>query len=198
MTPINLPLILASKSPRRRKLLRQFRLPVEFVDVEFREETLDGEAPRETALRLAREKSEQARGAASAGSLITADTVVALAGETIGKPTDEEDARAILRKLSDETHTVFTGFCAHDYASGATVADVEETRVTFRALSDDEIADYVADGSPMDKAGAYGIQDDFGAVFVERIEGCYYNVVGLPLARLYATLKRLGTNGREA
>lgn len=198
MTPINLPLILASESPRRRKLLGQLRAPVEFVDVEFHEETRDRETPRETALRLALEKSEQARGAASAGSLITADTVVALAGETIGKPADEADARAILRKLSDETHTVFTGFCVHDYASSETVAEVEETRVTFRPLSDEEIADYVADGSPMDKAGAYGIQDDFGAVFVERIEGCYYNVVGLPLARLYATLKRLGTNGREA
>ncbi|MBD3408841.1 MAG: septum formation protein Maf [Ignavibacteriales bacterium] len=197
MTPINLPLILASKSPRRRKLLRQLRAPVEFVDVEFHEETRDRETPRETALRLALEKSEQARGATSVGSLITADTVVALAGETIGKPADEEDARTILRKLSGETHTVFTGFCVHDYASSETVAEVEETRVTFRRLSDEEIAHYVADGSPMDKAGAYGIQDDFGAVFVERIEGCYYNVVGLPLARLYAALKRLGTNGRE-
>jgi septum formation protein len=97
----------------------------------------------------------------------------------------------MLKMLGGRTHTVVTGFALIDRPSGRILSGAEETRVTFRELPDEEIAEYVAGGSPMDKAGAYGIQDDYGAVFVTRVEGCYYNVVGLPLARVYAALREM-------
>jgi septum formation protein len=106
----------------------------------------------------------------------------------LGKPGSPEEAIHMLGELSGRTHTVHTGIALVDSPTGKWMAEVEETRVTFRALPHEEIEEYVRGGSPLDKAGAYGIQDDYGAVFVRRIEGCYYNVVGLPLARLHDML----------
>jgi septum formation protein len=94
----------------------------------------------------------------------------------------------LLKKLSGKSHFVFTGFAIKNTSTGKTITDYETTEVKFRELNDIEILDYIKTGSPMDKAGAYGIQDDFGAVFVEKINGCYYNVVGLPLAKIYKYL----------
>src|SRR5262249_49980850 len=102
---------------------------------------------------------------------------------------DRTDASRMLALLSGRTHDVYTGLALIDTRSGRSAAAVERTSVTFRRLSAEEIAEYVASGSPMDKAGGYGIQDDRGALFVERVEGCFYNVMGLPLARLYVTLR---------
>jgi septum formation protein len=108
----------------------------------------------------------------------------------LNKPTDEEDARKMLRTLSHNTHTVYTGIALIEARSDKRMVTLQKTEVTFRELDDEEIAAYVATGSPLDKAGAYGIQDDFGAVFVSNISGCYYNIVGLPLELLYTTMKR--------
>jgi septum formation protein len=120
--------------------------------------------------------------------VLAADTIVVIDGQLLGKPVDRDDAVNMLTLLSGRTHTVYTGFSLLDCPSGVSLSGVEHTLVTFRPLPLEEIREYVDGGSPLDKAGAYGIQDDYGAVFVTRIEGCYYNVVGLPLARVYGAL----------
>lgn len=187
----NITIYLASKSPRRKKLLKIIGLNFKSISVELNEEILDGEHPIKTVKRLALEKLEKAKKRVSSGVVITADTIVVLNKEIIGKPKDINEAKKILRKLSGKTHTVFTGFAIENLTSGKRIVDYEKTIVTFRELKDDEINKYVASGSPMDKAGAYGIQDDFGALFVKKINGCYYNVVGLPLQKLYTRLLEL-------
>ncbi len=117
-----------------------------------------------------------------------ADTVVVLGNEVLGKPGSAAEARSMLGRLSGRTHTVYTGLSLIHPASDRSVSNHEATQVTFANLDEDEIARYVETGSPMDKAGAYGIQDDHGALFISRIDGDYYNVVGLPLHRLYQML----------
>lgn len=114
-----------------------------------------------------------------------------LDGKVINKPVDKEDAKRILKKLSGRKHAVYTGFSIYNSSTNKTLTDYEKTFVIFRKLKIQEIEDYILSGSPMDKAGAYGIQDDFGAVFIKKINGCYYNVVGLPLMKLYQTLLRI-------
>ncbi len=123
--------------------------------------------------------------------IIAADTIVVLGAEIINKPADEQQAFDMLKKLSGITHEVYTGITLVNTAGSSEISDYQRTEVTFRELKDDEVWAYIKSGSPMDKAGAYGIQDDFGAVFVSRIEGCYYNIVGLPLELLYRKLKEL-------
>ncbi len=188
MLKSNSTIYLASKSPRRRKLLKQLGIRFKSFSVDLNEEILDGEHPVQTVKRLALHKSETALKKVRSGIVITADTIVVLNKKIIGKPVNRTDAFRILSKLSGRTHTVYTGFVIADKITGKQIIGYERTSVTFRKLSPKEIKDYIATGSPMDKAGAYGIQDDFGAVFVKRIDGCYYNVVGLPLAKLYKSL----------
>ncbi|MEW5842462.1 MAG: Maf family protein [Bacteroidota bacterium] len=182
---------LASKSPRRRKLLKQLGLKFKSFSVDLHEEILDGEHPVQTVKRLALHKSQEAIKKVHSGIVITADTIVVLDREIIGKPKNENDAFKILSKLSGRTHTVYTGFVIQNIEKKKRVIDYEKTKVTFRKLTLSEIKEYIGTGSPMDKAGAYGIQDDFGAVFVKKIDGCYYNVVGLPLAKLYRSLLKI-------
>ncbi len=184
-----LPIYLASKSPRRRKLLKQLNINFRAFNVELKEEIPDGEHPVKSVKRLALEKLELAKRKVKKGIIITADTIVVLEHHVIGKPKDKSDAERILKLLSGRTHIVYTGFAVYNSDTDKTIIDFERTAVTFRGLDVYEIKDYIASGSPMDKAGAYGIQDDFGAVFVKKIEGCYYNVVGLPLTKLYKALK---------
>ncbi|MGE5429606.1 MAG: Maf family protein [Syntrophomonadaceae bacterium] len=191
MIKTNLPVYLASKSPRRKHLLELLNLKFETFSVDLNEEILDGEHPVKTVKRLSGQKLEAARKRVSEGIIITADTIVVLEEQIIGKPKDEADAERILKFLSGKTHAVYTGFAVCNTEKNITLIEYEKTLVTFRRLEKEEILDYIKSGSPMDKAGAYGIQDDFGAVFVRRIDGCYYNVVGLPLTRLYDTLKRV-------
>jgi len=181
-------IFLASKSPRRRKLLKQLGIKFKSFSVDLHEEIFDGEHPVKTVKRLALHKSEEATQKIKSGIVITADTIVVLDKEIIGKPKDRKDAFNILSKLSGRTHTVYTGFAVRNIDKDLLILDFEKTKVTFRKLLPKEIKDYIDSGSPMDKAGAYGIQDDFGAVFVLKIEGCYYNVVGLPLAKTYKSL----------
>jgi septum formation protein len=191
MIKTELQIYLASKSPRRRKLLRQLGIKFKSFSVNNIEEVLDGEHPVDCVKRLANEKMISAQMKVKNSILITADTIVVLDRQVINKPEDKKDAIRILSKLSGRVHTVYTGFCVHNQKLKKTITDYEKTKVEFRKLKQDEIGDYVDGGSPMDKAGAYGIQDDFGAVFVKRIDGCYYNVVGLPLTKLYNSLRKI-------
>jgi septum formation protein len=121
--------------------------------------------------------------------IIAADTIVWLENEVLSKPKSYDEAFKMLRKLSNNTHEVFTGITVLHKNATKIISKVSRTEVTFRYLTDEEIDAYIKTGSPFDKAGAYGIQDDFGAVFVSNIKGCYYNIVGLPLSLLYDILK---------
>ena len=145
------------------------------------------EKVNELALRKAR--SLASRFAGESAIVIGADTIVVLDQRTLGKPNDPDDAVQMLKLLSARTHTVYTGVALIDARTRREIHFAVHTDVTFRALEDDEIERYVASGSPLDKAGSYGIQEDFGAVFVSRIDGDYYNVVGLPISQLYLHLK---------
>jgi len=191
MIKTNLPIYLASKSPRRRKLLKQLGIKFKSFKVNTIEDFFNGEHPVDCVKRLALEKMTMANKKVSGGIIITADTIVVLDKKVIGKPKNKKDAVRILSLLSGRVHTVYTGFCVHNQKTNDSIIDFEKTKVEFRKLKKDEILDYVNSGSPMDKAGAYGIQDDFGAVFVKQINGCYYNVVGLPLTRLYNALRKI-------
>ena len=191
MIKTNQKIYLASKSPRRRKLLKQIGINFNAFSVNSVEDFLDGEHPVQCVKRLALEKMEIAKRKVDSSIIITADTIVVLGKKVIGKPTSKTDPRKILSLLSGKVHTVYTGFCVLNQKTKKIIADFEKTEVEFCKLTKDEIADYVKGGSPMDKAGAYGIQDDFGAVFVKRINGCYYNVVGLPLTKLYNALRKV-------
>jgi septum formation protein len=183
-----LPLYLASKSPRRRKLLKQINIDFKAFSVELKEEILDGEHPIRTVKRLAEEKLNIAIQRIKRGIIITADTIVVLNHHVLGKPKDQKDAKRILNLLSNNIHLVYTGYAVYSTLTKKTIVGYEKTFVKFRKLSEEEIDNYIKSGSPLDKAGAYGIQDDFGAVFVEKIIGCYYNVVGLPLTKIYRAL----------
>ncbi|MBI5473972.1 MAG: septum formation inhibitor Maf [Ignavibacteriae bacterium] len=183
-------LVLASRSPRRIALLKQIGLDFTVDPTDLPEDFDSQISPSENAMTLALQKAMNIAEKFQDAIVIGADTIVVLDNALLGKPTDESDALRMLRLLSGRTHTVVTGFALVDCASRRSMTACEETRVTFRTLPDAEISEYIAGGSPMDKAGAYGIQDDYGAVFVTRIEGCFYNVVGFPLSRFYVELNR--------
>jgi septum formation protein len=191
MIKTNLPVVLASGSPRRRKLLKQMNLNFKVLKVDVDESFKKNEKPVRIVKRLAESKLSKAISMKAKGIIITADTIVALKGQVIGKPCDKKDAEKILKLLSGNTHVVYTGFSVYNSRNGKMITDYEKTFVTFRDLTINEIREYISGGSPMDKAGAYGIQDDYGAVFIRKINGCYYNVVGLPLTKLYQTLLRI-------
>ncbi|MEO5930627.1 MAG: nucleoside triphosphate pyrophosphatase [Candidatus Kapaibacterium sp.] len=186
--------ILASSSPRRQQLMRQMGAEFIVIRPDADETTLEGESPEALVERLSLEKALAITHDRDAGVILGSDTVVVLDGEILCKPTSPEDAQRMLRQLSGKTHTVFTGFALVDIVSGVNHMDHERTDVTFRELEDEEIVKYVETGSPLDKAGAYGIQDDFGAVFIERIVGDYYTVVGLPLTKVYLALRALAAS----
>ncbi len=183
--------VLASRSPRRRALLSQIGLTVRVVVSDVPEDLDPALTPEANAEALARLKAQHVARDIAEGIVLGADTIVVLDHHVLGKPVDEADAERMLMLLSGRTHTVFTGFALVHQPSGRIVSGVEATKVTFRTLPLEEVQAYIRGGSPMDKAGSYGIQDDYGAVFVTRIEGCYYNVVGLPLARVHEAMKRL-------
>lgn len=184
-------LILASASPRRRELLTVagFRFTVRSRPVP--ETRAAGESGEQYVRRLAREKAEAAWEARDE-IVLGADTTVVVEDHVLEKPRDAEEARAMLRLLSGRTHAVITGICLR-HAGGAFV-DAESTRVHFVELSEREIGEYAASGEPMDKAGAYAIQG-LASKFVDRIEGCYFNVMGLPLALVYRRWKQIRDAG---
>mgnify|MGYP006336786099 FL=1 len=182
--------ILASASPRRLALLQQIGIDAEVCPADFDE--VSGAAVQAEDVVLANALGKCKAVVKIKGDdlpVIAADTVVVAEGVILGKPQDAEEAVKMLKQLSGKTHKVLTGI-AIAYA-GKILAEVCETKVVFRELSDDEIKQYVATGEPLDKAGAYGIQGK-GAVLVEKIDGCYNNVVGLPLTRMQLILAELG------
>jgi nucleoside triphosphate pyrophosphatase len=188
-------LILASASPRRAEILRDAGIAFDVLAVHVDEAPRAGEGAEAICRRLADAKARAAvvrLGAAGEPVIVVAaDTTVEIDGEVLGKPGSADDARQMLLRLSGRTHRVLTALSLIRLPDGAARADLESTAVRFSALSAQEIAAYVATGEPIDKAGAYAIQGRAG-LFVERVEGCYFNVVGLPLARLYRNLKELG------
>ena len=183
--------ILASGSPRRQELLNQLGLRF-MVAVNPVDETVPLETePSEAVCELAYRKASAVAAIYNKGIIIGADTVVVYRGQILGKPSGATDAADTLKRLSGDDHLVITGFCVIDSAAGRLLKASETTRVFFRRLSDDQIKAYIRSGEPMDKAGSYGIQG-LGAVLVERIEGCYFNVVGLPLSSLTQVLREFG------
>jgi septum formation protein len=187
-------LILASASPRRAEILRNAAIPFEtqitVVDESILPAELQGDYVRRLALEKARAAAE-ARPDRSENLFVGADTTVLMANEILGKPESEEDARRMLRLLSGATHEVHTGLAVLSPRDNIEHVVEEITRASFAPISEDEIAAYIATGEPFDKAGGYGIQGVAGR-YVTRIEGCYFNVMGLPLARLWSLLKEFG------
>ena len=183
--------VLASNSPRRKELLSGLGIDYEVKTLPDIDESFpEGLSEVETATYIARAKADVYRNIMQPDELIiTADTIVWLDGEVMGKPVDEEDARRMLRALSGKTHQVITGVCLMTIDSQKAFATV--TDVTFCHLSEEEIDYYVERYRPMDKAGSYGIQEWIGFVGVESISGSYFNVMGLPIQRLYTELKKL-------
>ncbi|MDR0616792.1 MAG: Maf family protein [Synergistaceae bacterium] len=180
-------IVLASESPRRREILSSIGVEFDVVPPEIDETPLPGEAPHATALRLARLKALDVSRRAS-GVCVGADTVVDVDGHAFGKPKDRCEALSMLRALSGREHLVHTGIAL---ASGGNALEsgLETTKVAFGILTEGEMRDFTESGDGDDKAGAYAIQGR-GALLVERIDGCYYNVVGLPAFRLHAMLKK--------
>lgn len=221
------PLILASSSPRRQELIRSLNLPVIVRPSDADEDVPDGMAPEtivETlSLRKAYAVHAQPSVAEEKGIIIGSDTIVVSAGRVLGKPRDEAEAIEMLTMLQGTAHEVYTGLACLDMSAGHNLSDdgldqlpelsIGETgryrvktgkavgytvsRVTFRPMSQRELEAYVATGEPMDKAGAYGVQG-IGSIFIERIEGDFYSVMGLPLNLLYAMLLELGVSPFEA
>lgn len=191
MNPLTgLRLVLASASPRRRQLLLGLDLPVEVARVDVDETPPQGMPDDRVAEHLARRKAEAWRGSlASDQVLITADTTVLIDGHLLNKPADDADARRMLAILGGREHRVITGVCLR--TATATHSFSDAALVRFRPLSSEEIAYYVSAHRPLDKAGAYGVQDWIGYAGVERITGSFYTVMGLPMHRVYEELKRL-------
>ncbi|GEM_PF-111096 len=183
--------ILASASPRRLELIRALGFEAERIPADIDEDGIHGDTPEETAGMLARAKARAAldnRSPDAGEIVIAADTMVVIDGETLGKPKDAAEAKAMLRRLSGRSHQVLTGVSVWDTAAGHGLSDVETTEVEFRALTDREIDDYVATGDPLDKAGAYGIQTGH---LVKEVRGSISNVAGLPMEMLQSMLEML-------
>jgi septum formation protein len=185
-------LILASASPRRAEILRDAGYHFTVLSSAIDETPYPDESPQDLVQRLAKTKADLAAArAVGPAILIAADTEVVLDGHIFGKPRSSDDARRMLEKLSGRTHAVLTGVCLIRLPDVERVSFIETTLVTFAPLSGEEITRYLATGEPHDKAGAYAIQG-YAARYIPRIEGCYFNVVGLPLARVQQALTELG------
>lgn len=187
--------VLASKSPRRRELLKKIGIQAEIMRADVDESSIEDLPPEQTVIELALLKAtDVAKYFRGNTYVIGADTIVCFDGEILGKPKSIDDAKRMLRLLSGKKHSVYTGYCVVHCKSGNIVSKYEKTDVYFKELSDREIDAYVKTREPMDKAGAYGIQEK-GSLFVEKIDGDYFNVVGLPvcaLAKLFE--KEFGIN----
>ena len=187
-------LILASASPRRAEILSDAGIAFERLPVEVDETRRPGENAETMCIRLAESKARAAESRLGAVSepaiIVAADTAVEIGGEILGKPASPEAAREMLRRLSGKTHRVVTALALVRLPDGAARSGVECTEVRFATLSPEEIEEYVATREPMDKAGGYAIQGR-GGRFVERVDGCYFNVVGLPLATVYSFMRSI-------
>jgi len=188
-------LILASGSPRRRELMKLMGVNFEICESSWNEENLKETllSPVELCTGNALQKARNVSIATDKCIIIGCDTIVVLKKEILGKPSGKEEAREMLSKLSNKSHTVYSGLAVIDRENKKEITDCVATKVKFRKLTPGEINSYVETGEPLDKAGAYGIQGR-GGLLVEKIDGCYYNVVGLPLTALYKILSKLNIN----
>jgi len=187
LSPINSRLVLASGSPRRQQLLSLMGLSYTVAVSQADETPCAGELPQDLVARLSRAKAASVAGAYPDGLIIAADTIVVLDGDILGKPTDEKMAWEMLTRLRSREHTVYSGLALVDVAADRSCAQVAATPVHMRHYTDEEILRYIASGDPLDKAGAYAIQHpEFDPI--ERIGGCYANVMGLPMCHLYRVL----------
>ncbi|MGA7917899.1 MAG: Maf family protein [Candidatus Acidiferrales bacterium] len=188
-------LILASSSPRRAEVLRNAGFVFEIRPAPVDESRLPDESAEAYVGRVAEAKAQaavaQGRRVGETAIVIAADTTVLIEGQILAKPEDAADARRMLRLLSGRTHEVLTALAVNNIATGQGSLHIEKTRVDIVNLSDDDIESYIATGEPFDKAGAYGIQGIAGR-FAAHINGCYFNVMGMPLSRLWTTLHELG------
>ena len=185
-------LILASSSPRRAEILANAGLPFSVLSSAVDESPYPGETPAALVQRLANAKADLVTARAVGPAIIlAADTVVVLDDKILGKPSSIEDARHMLQQLSGRTHSVLTGVALVRLPDGERRQFIESTLVHFRPVTDEELSSYLATEEPYDKAGAYAIQGQAGR-YIPRIEGCYFNVVGLPLSRVLTELKGLG------
>jgi septum formation protein len=184
-------IILASASPRRELLLRQIGLEFRVVPSQVEEIVDPGLKSSELVLQLADLKARSVARRYPSAVVLGADTVVCCAGQLLGKPQDRDDAVQMLQLLSGRVHDVVTGVVLRQESTGLVRSEAVTTKVRFRSLNETEIAGYLATGEPFDKAGAYGIQG-YGALLVESIQGCYFNVVGLPLSKLPGMFRDFG------
>ena len=184
-------IILASASPRRRELLQQIGLEPKVMPSDVNEEEIEAASPAETVEKLALKKAGVVAETVRDGLVIGGDTLVVMRNRILGKPQHEGEAEEMLHLLSGNCHLVMSGLAIVDAETGCCRFTHDTTKVFFRKLSEAEIKGYIRSGEPFDKAGAYGIQG-LGALLVERIEGCYFNVVGLPIAHLVSLLKQFG------
>ena len=184
-------LVLASASPRRRKLFSLLKVPFVTAAAYVDEESEEGESPQEMVCRLSLDKAKAMALSYPGGLIVGADTIVVFDDEVLGKPADEAEAVAMLRRLRGRKHIVLSGVTVHHPASGRAITELAESAVWMRAYTDEEVTGYAASGDPLDKAGAYAIQhQNFSPV--KRIEGCYASVMGLPLCHLARALAQLG------
>lgn len=186
--PVNVPLVLASRSPRRHEILKYAGIPHDQIPSGI-EEIFSSDDPEKEVLIWSRKKVESVIPLVPGRPVLGADTVVSLEGKILGIPSDREVASTMLRSLSGRKHTVFGGVCLIWPEKNIDIEFTEKTNVWFRSLTDDEIRAYVETGEPMDKAGAYGIQR-YGSLLVERIEGCYFNVMGLPVSKIISLFRK--------
>jgi len=185
-------IILASQSPRRKWLLEQIGLEFDIIPSNFDEDIENKKFSKKLIESLAYEKAKEvAERNDDKALIIAADTVVIMGSQILGKPIDEKDAENMLKKLSNKTHKVITAVAIIDKYEDKTLINSKISKVKFKKLSEREILDYIKTGEPMDKAGSYGIQA-YGSLFVEKVEGCYNNIVGLPLNLLAEMLKSFG------
>jgi septum formation protein len=186
-------IVLASTSPRRKELLGKIGLRFEVEPSNYEEDTPPGLEPHELARKISREKAKAVASKHKNAVVIAADTFIVFGDRILGKPHTAIEAREMLKTLSGQSHSVVTGFSIMDTETGKTLSRSIETRVYIKKLSRAEIDAYIKSKEPLDKAGAYAIQG-LGAVIVEKIEGDYFNVIGLPLSALTAALKQFGIN----
>jgi septum formation protein len=186
------PLVLASQSPRRKELLAILGLPFSVVPSSIDETATRGETPETFVARVAKEKGMEVASRVSQSVVLSADTVVTIDGEILGKPADEQEAVGMLRKLSGRDHWVYTAVCVVNQVKQETREGLDRTRVWFNPINDAQILDYVRRENVLDKAGAYAIQG-YAGIFIPRIEGNYFNVMGLPLPLVYELLSNWGT-----
>ena len=184
-------IVLASRSPRRKKLLEQIGLEFEIVESNFDEDSINLADPIELVKFLALKKAEAVAKRYGDAIIIGADSVVIFNGQALGKPKDANDAKRILRQLSGQENKGITGYAIIDTKNKRVVNSYSEATVKFRNLSDGEIDEYIATGEPLDMAGAYGLMDR-GAILMESVVGNFYSIVGLPISEIYVELRKMG------